>query len=39
MREVFSRTIEDDRIVLSDGVFQATGVEEGWADAVIVAQV
>jgi len=39
MRDQFSRTIRDDRIVLSDGVFQCTGVEDGWADLVVVAQV
>jgi hypothetical protein len=40
IRDVFSSlTIKDDRIALSNGVFQATGVEEEWADIVIVAQV
>jgi len=38
MREVFSRTVKDDRITLSDGVFQSTGVQDGWADLVVVAQ-
>ena len=39
MREVFFKTTQDDRITLSDGVFQSTGVEEGWADLVVIAQV
>jgi len=38
MRDQFSRSLSDDRVTLSDGVFQCTGVEEGWADLVIVAQ-
>jgi len=39
MRDQFSRIIRDDRITLTDGVFQCTGVEDGWADLVVVAQV
>lgn len=39
MRDVFSRSLKDQRIILTDGVFQSTGVEDGWADFVIVAQV
>ncbi|KAF8964667.1 S-adenosyl-L-methionine-dependent methyltransferase [Flammula alnicola] len=38
MREVFSRTVKDDRISLSEGYFDATGVEDGWADLVVIAQ-
>ena len=39
MREVFSRTVKDDRITVSEGTFQSTGVEDGWADLVVIAQV
>ncbi|KDR81644.1 hypothetical protein GALMADRAFT_239720 [Galerina marginata CBS 339.88] len=38
MRDVFSRTVKDSRISLSEGYFHATGVEEGWADLVVIAQ-
>ena len=39
MREVFSRTVKDDRVTVSEGTFQSTGVEDGWADVVVSAQV
>ena len=39
MRETFSKTVNDDRISLSEGSFDATGVEDGWADLVVIAQV
>lgn len=39
MREVFSKTVKDDRISISEGYFDATGVEDGWADLVVIAQV
>ncbi len=39
MREVFSKKIKDDRISVSHGLFHSTGVEDGWADLVIIAQV
>ncbi|KAF8910963.1 methyltransferase type 11 [Gymnopilus junonius] len=38
MREVFSKTVKDSRVSVSEGYFDATGVEDGWADLVIVAQ-
>ncbi|KAF9053225.1 S-adenosyl-L-methionine-dependent methyltransferase [Panaeolus papilionaceus] len=40
MREVFNRTVNDPqgRISIHDGTFQDTGVEEGWADVVLIAQ-
>ncbi|KAF5357964.1 hypothetical protein D9756_001532 [Leucocoprinus leucothites] len=38
MRDTFARTIQDDRIHLRDGTFQNTGVEDGWADLVVIAQ-
>ena len=39
MREIFSKTVNDDRVSLSEGYFDATGVEDGWADLVVIAQV
>ena len=39
MREIFSKAVNDDRISLSEGYFDTTGVEDGWADLVVIAQV
>jgi hypothetical protein len=39
MREVFSKTVQDERVISSEGTFDHTGVEAGWADLVVVAQV
>ncbi len=39
MREVFCNTVQDPRTSISDGTFESTGVEDGWADAIIIAQV
>jgi hypothetical protein len=39
MREVFCKSIEDVRVTVSEGTFDNTGVENGWADLVVVAQV
>jgi hypothetical protein len=39
MREVFSRTVADNRVTVSEGTFEKTGVESGWADLVVIAQV
>ncbi|KAJ7046828.1 S-adenosyl-L-methionine-dependent methyltransferase [Mycena alexandri] len=40
MRDVFSKTVVDDRgrVSISDGTFEQTHVEDGWADLVVVAQ-
>ncbi|KAJ7449853.1 S-adenosyl-L-methionine-dependent methyltransferase [Mycena latifolia] len=38
MREVFSKTISDERVSITEGTFQQTSVEDGWADLVVVAQ-
>ncbi|EGN95965.1 hypothetical protein SERLA73DRAFT_185418 [Serpula lacrymans var. lacrymans S7.3] len=38
MREVFSKTVADDRATVAEGTFNHTGVEDGWADIVIIAQ-
>jgi len=39
MRDVFTRTVQDLRVTVSDGTFENTGVEEGWADLLVIAQV
>ena len=39
MRTVFSNTIKDDRVSVSDGVFESTGIDDAWADLVVIAQV
>lgn len=39
MREVFTKTVNDQRVSASEGTFDTTGVEDGWADLVIIAQV
>ena len=39
MRDAFARTVKDDRIVVSEGAFDATGVKDNWADLVVIAQV
>ncbi|EPQ58263.1 S-adenosyl-L-methionine-dependent methyltransferase [Gloeophyllum trabeum ATCC 11539] len=38
MRDVFTKTVKDERVTTSYGTFDTTGVEDGWADIVIVAQ-
>ncbi|KAF8077903.1 S-adenosyl-L-methionine-dependent methyltransferase [Lyophyllum atratum] len=38
MREVFSRTVQDKRVTIDDGTFENTGVEDQWADLVVIAQ-
>ncbi|KAI0079913.1 S-adenosyl-L-methionine-dependent methyltransferase [Panus rudis PR-1116 ss-1] len=38
MRKVFSDTVKDERVSVADGTFEKTGVEDGWADLVVVAQ-
>ncbi|KAG6907357.1 hypothetical protein DXG01_009241 [Tephrocybe rancida] len=38
MREVFDNTIKDERVTIRNGTFDDTGVQDGWADLVIIAQ-
>ncbi|KAJ7621181.1 S-adenosyl-L-methionine-dependent methyltransferase [Roridomyces roridus] len=38
MRETFAKYTTDDRITLTEGTFDNTGVEDGWADVVVIAQ-
>jgi hypothetical protein len=39
MRETFLKYTPDDRVVLSEGTFNNMGLETGWADLVVIAQV
>lgn len=39
MRDLFSKTIKDDRVTTAEGSFDHTDVEDGWADLVVIAQV
>ncbi|KAJ7219298.1 S-adenosyl-L-methionine-dependent methyltransferase [Mycena pura] len=38
MRNVFSKTVSDERVSVTEGTFQQTGIEDGWADLVVIAQ-
>jgi hypothetical protein len=39
MRDVFSKTVKDDRVTVAEGGFDNTGIEDGWADLIVIAQV
>ncbi|KAF9464746.1 S-adenosyl-L-methionine-dependent methyltransferase [Collybia nuda] len=38
MRNVFSRTVKDNRVTLSEGTFEKTGIDNQWADLIVIAQ-
>ncbi|TFK76399.1 S-adenosyl-L-methionine-dependent methyltransferase [Pluteus cervinus] len=38
MRETFAKLLQDERVSVSEGTFEKTGIEDGWADVVIIAQ-
>ncbi|KAH9952235.1 S-adenosyl-L-methionine-dependent methyltransferase [Amylocystis lapponica] len=38
MREVFTKSVKDERVSASEGTFDTTGVEDAWADLVVIAQ-
>lgn len=38
MRSVFEKKVKDDRISITEGYFDATGIEHGWADLIVIAQ-
>jgi len=38
MRDFWTKTIDDSRSTISKGTFDDTGVEDGWADLIIIAQ-
>ena len=39
MRDVFRKTVKDDRISVAEGYFDSIDVEDSWADLVVIAQV
>ena len=39
MRSIFSQQVKDDRVTVAEGTFIATGIADGWADLVVIAQV
>jgi hypothetical protein len=39
MRDVFSQTVKDNRVTIGKGTFEETGIDDQWADLVIIAQV
>ena len=39
LRSTFQEAIKDSRVTLADGTFDQTGVEDGWADVIVIAQV
>ncbi|KAK0459807.1 S-adenosyl-L-methionine-dependent methyltransferase [Desarmillaria tabescens] len=38
MRDVFVKTVQDERASARDGTFDTTNIEDGWADLVTIAQ-
>lgn len=38
MRDFWTKTVNDDRATIADGTFDSTGVEDGWADLIVIAQ-
>ncbi|KAJ6630847.1 S-adenosyl-L-methionine-dependent methyltransferase [Mycena sp. CBHHK59/15] len=38
MCDVFTKNVSDERVSITQGTFEKTGIEDGWADIVIVAQ-
>lgn len=39
MRDVFAQSIKEKHVTVAHGTFNETGVEDGWADLIIIAQV
>jgi len=39
MRDFWTKTVIDNRCTIVKGTFDDTGVEDGWADLIIIAQV
>ncbi|KAK0463935.1 S-adenosyl-L-methionine-dependent methyltransferase [Desarmillaria tabescens] len=38
MRDIFVKTVEDERVSVREGTFDTTNIEDGWADLVTIAQ-
>ena len=39
MRKTFDKNIQHPHIITTNGTFDVTGVEDSWADVIIIAQV
>lgn len=38
MRDFWTKTVKDSRATIVEGTFDSTGVEDGWADLIVIAQ-
>jgi len=38
MRKIFTQTVTDKRVTITNGTFDNTGIEDKWADLVVIAQ-
>ena len=38
MRDEFSKTIDDPRVSVAEGNFISTGIDDNWADVIVIAQ-
>jgi len=38
MRSTFTKAVNDERVTLTDGTFDHTGVDDHWADVIVIAQ-
>ncbi|KAK0483705.1 S-adenosyl-L-methionine-dependent methyltransferase [Armillaria novae-zelandiae] len=38
MRDIFTKTVQDERVSAREGTFDTTNIEDGWADLVTIAQ-
>lgn len=38
MRDVFLETVKDDRVTVAEGSFDSTGIQDSWADIIVIAQ-
>ena len=39
MLGVFSENVQDPRVTVSEGTFENTGIDSGWADIIVIANV
>lgn len=39
MRATFSREVQDERVTVTDGTFDKTDADDGWADVILIATV
>ena len=39
MRDQFIKSVKDPRVSIREGTFDNTGIEDGWADLIVIAQV